>query len=53
MLGEKPVTPEQREIQDTFIEVGLKVGGFDSAADIVDAFFEVAPASLQENVPVK
>lgn len=53
MLGEKPVTPEQREVQDVFIEVGQKVGGFDRAADIVDAFFDVAPASSRETLPAK
>jgi hypothetical protein len=53
MLDEKPVTPEQRDVQDVFIEVSQKVGGFDRAADIVDAFFKVMPTSQQETMQVK
>lgn len=53
MLGETPVTPEQREVQDAFREVGQKLDGFDLAADIVDSFFDPASASQQESLPVK
>jgi hypothetical protein len=53
MLGDKPATPEQREVQDVFKEVGQKLDGFDRAADIVDSFFGLAPASPKENMPAK
>lgn len=53
MLGEKPATPEQREVQDAFKEVGQKLDGFDRAADIVDSFFEPTQTPTKENMRVK
>jgi hypothetical protein len=53
MLGDTPVTPEQREVQDAFKEVGQKLDGFDRAADIVDSFFDLEPATQQETMRVK
>lgn len=53
MLVETPVTPEQREVQDAFKEVGQKLDGFDRAADIVNSFFDPAPTLRQEHLKTK
>lgn len=52
MLGDKPATPEQREVQDAFKEVGQKLDGFDRTADFVDSFFDTAPTPPKETMQV-